>query len=107
MFMQVSMGPGRMRDGKSCSRIPKFKDPSKLTEELTKEEIAEKVADMARLSAFAKKCGYDTGRSGTENEHHPYNDLSLRKRKKKDRPGYINGVLSDIQCVSGLYSRLH
>ena len=59
MFMQVSMGPGRMRDGKSCSPIPKFKDPSKLTEELTKEEIAEKVADMAKLSAFAKKCGYD------------------------------------------------
>lgn len=59
MFMQVSMGPGRMRDGKSCSAIPKFKDPSKLTEELTKEEIAEKVADMAKLSAYAKKCGYD------------------------------------------------
>ena len=59
MFMQVSMGPGRMRDGKSCSPIPKFKDPSKLTEELTVEEIHEKVADMAKLSAFAKKCGYD------------------------------------------------
>ena len=59
MFMQISMGPGRMRDGKSCSAIPKFKDPSKLTDEMTKEEILEKVADMAKLAAFAKKCGYD------------------------------------------------
>ena len=59
MFMQVSMGPGRMRDGKSCSAIPKFKAPEKMTEVLTKEEIEEKIADMAKLSAFAKKCGYD------------------------------------------------
>ncbi len=59
MFMQVSMGPGRMRDGKSCSPIPRFKDPSTLTEELTREEIETKVRDMARLALFAKNCGYD------------------------------------------------
>ncbi len=59
MFMQVSMGPGRMRDGKSCSAIPRYKAPDQLTEVLTKEEIETKIADMARLSAFAKQCGYD------------------------------------------------
>lgn len=59
MFMQVSMGPGRMRDGKSCSPIPRYKAPDQLTEELTKEEIELKIADMIRLAVFAKDCGFD------------------------------------------------
>ena len=59
MFMQISMGPGRMRDGKSCSPIPKYKQPDKLTEELTVEEIHEKVNDMIKLATLAKGWGYD------------------------------------------------
>lgn len=56
MFMQVSMGPGRMRDGKSCSPIPRYKHPEELTDELTVEEIHEKVNDMIKL---AQGWGYD------------------------------------------------
>lgn len=59
MFLQISMGPGRMRDGKSCSAIPKYKQPDVLTDELTKEEIQEKVADMVKLAKLAKGWGYD------------------------------------------------
>ena len=59
IFMQVSMGPGRMRDGKSCSPIPKYKEPDKLTDELTKEEIETKIADMIKLAKLAKGWGYD------------------------------------------------
>ncbi len=59
MFLQISMGPGRMRDGKSCSAIPKYKEPDKLTEELTKEEIETKIADMIKLAKLAKGWGYD------------------------------------------------
>ena len=59
MFLQISMGPGRMRDGKSCSAIPKYKEPDKLTEVLTKEEIETKIADMIKLAKLAKGWGYD------------------------------------------------
>lgn len=59
MFLQISMGPGRMRDGKSCSAIPKYKEPDKLTDELTKEEIETKIADMIKLAKLAKGWGYD------------------------------------------------
>lgn len=59
MILQISMGPGRMRDGKSCSAIPKYKEPDKLTEELTKEEIETKIADMIKLAKLAKGWGYD------------------------------------------------
>lgn len=59
MFLQISMGPGRMRDGKSCSPIPKFKEPDKLTEELTVDEIHEKVNDMIKLAKLAQGWGYD------------------------------------------------
>lgn len=59
IFMQISMGPGRMRDGKSCSPIPKYKQPDKLTDELTKEEIETKIADMVKLAKLAKGWNYD------------------------------------------------
>lgn len=59
MFMQISMGPGRMRDGKSCSPIPKYKQPDKLTDELTVEKIHTKVNDMIKLAKLAKGWGYD------------------------------------------------
>lgn len=59
MFLQISMGPGRMRDGKSCSAIPKYKQPDKLTDVLTVEEIHTKVNDMIKLAKLAKGWGYD------------------------------------------------
>lgn len=59
MFLQISMGPGRMRDGKSCSPIPQYKHPKQLTEELTVEEIHTKVNDMVKLAKLAKGWGYD------------------------------------------------
>lgn len=59
IFMQISMGPGRMRDGKSCSPIPRLKAPDQLTEELTPEEIEHKIAAMAKLAKLAKGWGYD------------------------------------------------
>ena len=59
IFLQISMGPGRMRDGKSCSPIPRYKDPSTLTEELTAEEIETKIAAMIKMAKAAKGWGYD------------------------------------------------
>lgn len=59
IFMQISMGPGRMRDGKTPSSIPSYKNPDVLTKELTKEEIETKITAMIRIAEFAKSCGYD------------------------------------------------
>ena len=59
MFLQIGFGPGRMRDGKSCSQIPRYKAPDELTEELTVEEIETKINDMIKLAVFAKSCGFD------------------------------------------------
>lgn len=59
IFMQISMGPGRMRNGKSCSPIPKLKEPDVLTEELTKEEIETKIGDMVKLAVLAKSWNFD------------------------------------------------
>lgn len=59
MFLQISMGPGRMRDGKTPSAVPSYKDPSILTEELTKEEIETKIEAMINIAQFAQTCGYD------------------------------------------------
>ena len=59
MFLQLGIGPGRMRQGKSCSEIPVFKDPSKNTTELTKEEIETLINGVIDLAVFAKECGYD------------------------------------------------
>ncbi|NYB72965.1 FAD-dependent oxidoreductase [Sedimentibacter hydroxybenzoicus DSM 7310] len=59
IFMQISMGPGRMRDGKTPSSIPYYKQPDKMTTELTKEEIETKIDAMIRIAQFAQTCGYD------------------------------------------------
>ncbi len=59
IFMQVSVGPGRMRDAKSCSAIPTYKNPEQLADVLTKEEIEMKIRDMITLAVSAKKWGYD------------------------------------------------
>ena len=59
IFMQVSVGPGRMRDAKSCSAIPTYKNPDQLADVLTKEEIEMKIRDMITLAVSAKKWGYD------------------------------------------------
>lgn len=59
IFMQISMGPGRMRDGKSCSPIPRYKAPDEFTEEMTVEEIETKINDMVKLAVAAKNWNYD------------------------------------------------
>lgn len=60
IFMQVSMGHGRMRDTeKAPSSIPKLHFPDQLTEELTKEEIEGKIEQIINTAAFAKSCGFD------------------------------------------------
>lgn len=59
IFMQISMGPGRIRNGKTPSSVPFFKNPDKMTEELTKEEIETKIEAMVKIAQFAKSCGYD------------------------------------------------
>ena len=59
MFLQISMGPGRMRDGKTPSCIPMYKQPDQLTEELTKEEIETKIKAMIEIAKSAKSWGYD------------------------------------------------
>lgn len=59
IFMQISMGPGRMRDGKSCSRIPRYKAPDEMTEEMTVEEIETKINDMIKLAVAAKGWNFD------------------------------------------------
>lgn len=59
IFLQISMGPGRIRDGKAPSAIPRFKDPSVMAEEMTVEEIETKIAAMVKMAVQAKKWGYD------------------------------------------------
>ena len=59
IFMQISMGPGRMRDGKSCSPIPRYKAPDELAEEMTVEEIETKINDMVKLAVAAKGWNFD------------------------------------------------
>ena len=59
IFLQISMGHGRMREGKTPSPTPYFKHPQDLTTELTREEIQTKVADMIKLAKLAKGWGYD------------------------------------------------
>lgn len=60
IFMQISMGHGRMRDTeKAPSPIPKLHFPDQLTEELTAEEIQMKIDQIVKTAAFAKTCGFD------------------------------------------------
>lgn len=59
MFLQISVGPGRMGNGKTPSPLPMFNNPSKFTEEMTVEEIEKKIAAMIRLAGLAKSWGFD------------------------------------------------
>ena len=59
IFLQISMGPGRARDGKTPSPIPRFKKPSELSEEMSVEEIETKIAAMIKMAKMAKGWGYD------------------------------------------------
>ena len=60
IFMQVSMGHGRMRlNEKAPSVLPCWKDPSVLTTEMTKEDIKAKIDGMVKLAVLAKSCGFD------------------------------------------------
>lgn len=59
IFLQVAFGPGRMRGGKSCSRLPRLLDPSKTTDAVTKEEIRKLIDGAAELSLYGKRNGFD------------------------------------------------
>ncbi len=59
IFLQIAFGPGRMRNGKAPSVLPTLKDPSKFTEELTKEEIERLLSEAVRLAEYAKANGFD------------------------------------------------
>lgn len=59
IFLQVAFGPGRMRNGKSCSELPTLKDPSKTTKALTVEEIERLLSEAAKLAKYAKTNGFD------------------------------------------------
>lgn len=59
IFLQMGFGPGRMRNGKSCSALPSLKDPSKTTPVLTKEEIETLLKGHATLAKYAKDNGFD------------------------------------------------
>lgn len=59
IFLQLGFGPGRMRNGKSCSALPTLKDPSKNTPVLTREEIKALIDGHAALAKYAKANGFD------------------------------------------------
>lgn len=60
IFMQVSMGHGRMRlNEKAPSVLPCWKDPNVKTSEMTREDIEAKIDGMVKLAKLAKSCGFD------------------------------------------------
>lgn len=59
IFMQLSVGQGRMGNGKSVSPIPRYKNPEELTEEMTVEEIERKIAAVVKYAQLAKQWGFD------------------------------------------------
>ncbi|MBP5239033.1 MAG: hypothetical protein J6Z15_00405, partial [Oscillospiraceae bacterium] len=59
IFLQVAFGPGRMRNGKAPSVLPTRVDPSKYTQELTKDEIERLIDGAIRLAKYGKNNGFD------------------------------------------------
>lgn len=59
IFLQLSVGQGRMGNGKSVSPIPYYNNPDKLCEEMTKEEIERKIAAVVKYAQLAKQWGFD------------------------------------------------
>lgn len=60
IFMQIGMGRGRMRASeKAPSVLPKYNNPSEMTEALTKEEIETKIKWVIHTAKMAKEAGFD------------------------------------------------
>ena len=60
IFMQIGVGRGRMRGTeKAPSVLPKYHDPSQMTEELTAEEIETKIKWTIKTAQMAKSAGFD------------------------------------------------
>lgn len=60
VFMQIGMGRGRMRNTeKAPSVLPKYHDPSQMTEALTIEEIETKIKWTIKTAKMAKAAGFD------------------------------------------------
>lgn len=60
IFMQVGVGRGRMRGTeKAPSVLPKYHDPSKMTEALSAEEIETKIKWTIKTAKMAQDAGFD------------------------------------------------
>lgn len=59
IFFQLSVGQGRMGNGKSVSAIPRYNNPKELCEEMTKEEIERKITAVVKYAQMAKQWGFD------------------------------------------------
>ena len=60
IFMQIGVGRGRMRGSeKAPSVLPKYHDPSQMTEALTAEEIETKIRWTIQTAKMAKSAGFD------------------------------------------------
>lgn len=59
MFIQLTMGVGRNSGMKAPSEIPTFADPSKMSPELTTEELKKKIQYVIDGAVTAKACGFD------------------------------------------------
>lgn len=60
IFMQVGVGRGRMRGTeKAPSVLPKYHDPSQMTEALTAEEIETKIKWTIKTAKMAQDAGFD------------------------------------------------
>ena len=60
IFMQIGLGRGRMRGTeKAPSVLPKYHDPSQMTEALTAEEIETKIKWAVETAKLAKEGGFD------------------------------------------------
>lgn len=60
IIMQMGFGHGRMRPGqKAPSEIPRYSNPSEITEALTREEIETKIRYMIKTAKMAKEAGFD------------------------------------------------
>lgn len=59
IFLQLSVGQGRMGNGKSVSPIPYYNNPDQLCEEMTVEEIERKIAAVVKYAQLAKQWGFD------------------------------------------------
>ncbi len=60
ILMQIGFGHGRMRPGqKTPSPIPRYGNPSEITQALTREEIETKIGYMIKTAKLAQGAGFD------------------------------------------------